>query len=396
MIWSAVLPDAARRMMRTAAGRRALHVMLLVGGLFVLGVLCGERAQAAEGVPSLRDVTGQVVDASPERRQGEPTGREPVVPQSLRSGQDSPAVRGPEAVVPVPGLRPVIEGVVRSVEARVVRPVEDGLVRPAESRLARPGSAETRLVRSAGTRLVRPAGTRLVRPVVDLAETVTDGLGTVAQAKVPPLEALTTPPGLTGPPSGLTAPPPGLPDPPSGLPGPPSGLSDLPGLPDLLAPTGLPGRTVPDAPSPQTLPSTTEPAAADASGASEDATVSAVVPDARSTGGAAASAPAAYGPASVASAARPAAHVAADRTVAASGATTPTPGPTPARRSPTGDPDGALGTGAGADHGTPRHGDAHAVTPHHRIPFRLVPGALVRADAPETRDRYRDVPVSPA
>ncbi|MGC9474272.1 hypothetical protein ACP4I1_08965 [Streptomyces sp. WG4] len=378
MIWSAVLPDAARRMMRTAAGRRALHVMLLVGGLFVLGVLCGERAQAAEGVPSLRDVAGQVVDASPERRRGEPTGREPVVPQSLRSGQDSPAVRGPEAVVPEPGLRPVIEGVVRSVEARVVRPVEDGLVRP----------AETRLVRPAETRLVRPAETRLVRPV-DLAETVTDGLGTVAQAKVPPLEALTTLPGLTDPPPRLT-------DPPSGLPDRPSGLSDLPGLPDLLAPIGLPGRTVPDAPSPQTLPSTTEPAAADASGASEDPTVSAGVPDARSTGGAAASATAVYGPASVASAARTAAHVAADRTVAASGATTPTPGPTPARRSPTGDPDGALGTGTGADHGTARHGDAHAVTPHHRIPFRLVPGALVCADAPETRDRYRDVPVSPA
>ncbi|MDN3252295.1 hypothetical protein [Streptomyces sp. MA25(2023)] len=383
MIWSAVLPDAARRMMRTAAGRRALHVMLLVGGLFVLGVLCGARAQAAEGVPSLRDVAGQVVDASPERRRGEPTGREPVVPRSLRSGQDSPAVRGPEAVVPEPGLRPVIEGVVRSVEARVVRPVEDGLVRPAESRLVRSGSAETRLV--------RPAETRLVRPVVDLAETVTDGLGTVAQAKVPPLEALTTLPGLT-------APPPRLTDPLSGLPDRPAGLSDLPGLPDLLAPTGLPGRTVPDAPSPQTLPSTTEPAAADASGASEDPTVSAAVPDARSTGGAAASATAVYGPASVASAARPAAQVAADRTVAASGATTPTPtpGPTPARRSPTGDPDGALGTGAGADHGTARHGDAHAVTPHHRIPFRLVPGALVCADAPETRDRYRDVPVSPA
>ncbi len=342
--------------MRTAAGRRALHVMLLVGGLFVLGVLCGERAQAAEGVPSLRDVTGQVVDASPERRRGEPTGREPVVPQSLRSGQDSPVVGGPEAVVPEPGLRPVIEGVVRSVEARVVRPAE--------------------------TRLVRPAETRLVRPVVDLAETVTDGLGAVAQAKVPPLEARTTPPGLTDPPPGLTDRP--------------SGLSDLPGLPDLPAPTVLPGRTASDPPSPQTLPSTTEPAAAGGSGASEDPTVSAAVPDARSTGGAAASATAAYGPASVASAAQPAAHVATDRTVAASGATTPTPGPTPARRSPTGDPDGALGTGAGADHGTPRHGDAHAVTPHHRIPFRLVPGALVRADAHETRDRYRDVPVSPA
>ncbi|MCF2436033.1 hypothetical protein LV779_23155 [Streptomyces thinghirensis] len=75
------------------------------------------------------------------------------------------------------------------------------------------------------------------------------------------------------------------------------------------------------------------------------------------------------------------------------------PAPTehaPVHRAPTGDPDGMLGAGAGADHGTPRHGDAHAVTPHHRIPFRLVPGAFARADAAETRDRYRDIPVSPA
>ncbi|MEU0222874.1 hypothetical protein ABZ177_00735 [Streptomyces sp. NPDC006284] len=71
-------------------------------------------------------------------------------------------------------------------------------------------------------------------------------------------------------------------------------------------------------------------------------------------------------------------------------------GQAPVRRAPTGDPDGTLGAGAGADHGTARHGDAHAVTPHHRIPFRLVPGALERADAAETRDRYRDIPVSPA
>lgn len=37
-------------MMRTAAGRRALQVVLLVGGLFALGLLCGEQAHAADGV----------------------------------------------------------------------------------------------------------------------------------------------------------------------------------------------------------------------------------------------------------------------------------------------------------------------------------------------------------
>ncbi|WP_224327195.1 hypothetical protein [Streptomyces olivaceus] len=61
-----------------------------------------------------------------------------------------------------------------------------------------------------------------------------------------------------------------------------------------------------------------------------------------------------------------------------------------------GDPDGSLGTASGADHGVPRHGDAHAVTPYHRIPLRLVAAVLVRADEGGTRDPYRDVPVSPA
>ncbi|MFH8767945.1 MULTISPECIES: hypothetical protein [unclassified Streptomyces] len=38
-------------MLRTAAGRRALQLALLVGGLFLLGFLCGEQAQAAERTP---------------------------------------------------------------------------------------------------------------------------------------------------------------------------------------------------------------------------------------------------------------------------------------------------------------------------------------------------------
>ncbi|MFE1313594.1 hypothetical protein [Streptomyces sp. NPDC058755] len=41
----------AVRVLRTAAGRRALQLALLVGGLFLLGFLCGEQAQAAERTP---------------------------------------------------------------------------------------------------------------------------------------------------------------------------------------------------------------------------------------------------------------------------------------------------------------------------------------------------------
>ncbi|MGW2821615.1 hypothetical protein ACWC24_11500 [Streptomyces sp. NPDC001443] len=52
MIWPAVLSGAALRVVRTAAGRRALQSVLLAGGLFALGLLCGERAHAPEGTPS--------------------------------------------------------------------------------------------------------------------------------------------------------------------------------------------------------------------------------------------------------------------------------------------------------------------------------------------------------
>ncbi|MCF1600154.1 hypothetical protein L0P92_42415, partial [Streptomyces muensis] len=43
-------PAAALRVLRIAAGRRALELVLLVGGLFVIGLLCGGQASAADGV----------------------------------------------------------------------------------------------------------------------------------------------------------------------------------------------------------------------------------------------------------------------------------------------------------------------------------------------------------
>ncbi|MFJ3619053.1 hypothetical protein ACIPSH_12985 [Streptomyces iakyrus] len=50
MSWSAALPGAALRTLRTAAGRRALQVALLVGGLLVIGLVWGEQAHAENGV----------------------------------------------------------------------------------------------------------------------------------------------------------------------------------------------------------------------------------------------------------------------------------------------------------------------------------------------------------
>ncbi|MFC8200947.1 hypothetical protein ACFUTV_36965 [Streptomyces sp. NPDC057298] len=92
-------------MTRTAAGRRALHVALLVGGLFVLGLLCGEQARAADGVAQDSTPVGLFRSA---------------VPDSEPSTVTSPNADEVQRVV-----RPVTERLVRPVTEHVVRPVED-------------------------------------------------------------------------------------------------------------------------------------------------------------------------------------------------------------------------------------------------------------------------------
>ncbi|MFJ6084078.1 hypothetical protein ACIQI8_22005 [Streptomyces sp. NPDC092369] len=64
MNWPAALPGAALRVLRTAVGRRALQVALLVGGLFAVGLLCGEQAQAADGVTSGSSARSSTVSSS--------------------------------------------------------------------------------------------------------------------------------------------------------------------------------------------------------------------------------------------------------------------------------------------------------------------------------------------
>ncbi|MFD6194225.1 hypothetical protein [Streptomyces sp. NPDC060275] len=325
MISSAVLPGAALRVLRTAAGRRALHVALLAGGLFLLGLLCGGRAQAADGAtgPS-KDTVGRILDLPARAQAGLDAGSVP----------DAVAVSGGRPGAVLPGLRPVSEKAVRAVRDRVARPV---------------GAA---------------------------VETVTEeveGAEAVLRTEVPPLRVL---PGLSGL-SDLTD---------------ASGLADRSGLTDSSDPSGAvqglsdgSGRSSSAVPDPRAEPA---PAVADASGGeaapSDDTTGSRAVEGAgspvRVVG---------YGPEADAAAA-PAPPA---RTHPAGTAHTEYP---PARPAPTGDPDGALGTASGADQGTPRHGEARAVTPLHRITFRLVPGIAERAHAAGVREAYRAIPVSPA
>ncbi|WP_425245761.1 hypothetical protein [Streptomyces sp. NEAU-NA10] len=202
-----------------------------------------------------------------------------------------------------------------------------------------------------------PVGDKVVRSAGELVEAVTEELAE-AQVAVPPASSL-----------------PSLPKPPSSL-----SLPALPGLPD-----------VPSLPSPPVLPGDQPARTLPALVASVPQAGSAVTPSSDRHGPAGPAVPmSSYGPWGAGR--QTGAGVAADgvghRAVAQVRQA-------PAHRAPAGDPDGVLGNAPVVDSGTSRHGDAHAVTPYHRVPLSLVPGSGVRTDAAETQDRYRDIPVFP-
>ncbi|MFD3576167.1 hypothetical protein [Streptomyces sp. NPDC058644] len=140
-----VLPDAAVRMPRAVAGRRALQVVLLLAGLLALGLLCGERAHAVDGAPA--------------------PARERVT-------------------------EPVRERVTQPVRERVVEPVRDAEVEPVRDAAVEP-------VADAAEPVVRSAR-GVVRPIVDGATGVLEG---APQRVVPEAPDLPGTPGVPGLPS---------------------------------------------------------------------------------------------------------------------------------------------------------------------------------------------------
>ncbi|MFE0962166.1 hypothetical protein [Streptomyces fungicidicus] len=306
MTWPAALPGAALRAMRTAAGWRAVRLALLVGAVFALGVLCGERAQAADGGP--------------------------VGGTSSALASPVPSVTGASPLGAVTAPRPDVAGPLRPSTGTVVRSVREGVV----------------------------------RPVGELVDAVTAPLGEAAPGQLP-----------------------GTPD-----------LPDLPGLPDLPVPEesgplpevpvlpDVPERTLPD---PDT--SAPRPGAPKAPSSGRDARHAQEAPgEPKAPDRPVASAgPVLHGPAPVRStdsAHGEYGHRTAQDAVRA--------GPAPAPDAPADQPDGSGGNRPAVDHGKQRHGDAYAVTAHHRPPLGLLPGTTVPAEAAGTRDPYRDVPVSPA
>ncbi|MEE1833856.1 hypothetical protein [Streptomyces sp. SP17KL33] len=174
---------AVLRVARGAAGCRPVRVALLVGGLFVLGVLCGERASAADGAPTSPPLLTTVTQH---------------VTQQVTQHVARPATERAARPVSEQAARPVTE--VTEVAESVVRPVTESVVEPvAES-------------------VVVPVTEGVVVPVGDLVESVTEGLGGVT-SQLPPVS---------------------LPS----LPGVP-GLPEVPELPELPGGTTLPVESLP-------------------------------------------------------------------------------------------------------------------------------------------------------
>ncbi|MER6071922.1 hypothetical protein ABT187_24345 [Streptomyces sp. NPDC001817] len=121
MTFPAALLGTTVRVLRTAAGRRALQLALLVGGLFALGFLCGEQAHAADGTP----VPAQAASAAPPVLAAPPVSAAPAV-QTVRTATERAAAQvhsaGEQAVAPV---RDVLSTVSRTVGTAVVQAVVD-------------------------------------------------------------------------------------------------------------------------------------------------------------------------------------------------------------------------------------------------------------------------------
>lgn len=338
------------RVLRVAVGRRALQVGLLVGGLLVLGFLCGEQAQAADGIGALpgNAVTGLVKPAAktgivgagaddPATALGASAAADTGVGPVARTRVGPAKGRALKPVVPVPGTAEPDDRRSGTSSARV--PDLDTVTDTLTGALAQP--ADGRVLRPVTEDLVGAVGDQVVRPVGDLVETVTTGLvetvGISPSASLPELPTL-----------------PSFPQSPS--------WPTLPGVPIQTLPVPAPVTSVPGGHALMTS-------------ADEEGPV----------GGGAVYGPRFAGGDTVIKAVT---HDSAHRATSSAA-------PAPGHQAPSNVPGGALGGKSAVDNGSSRHGDAHAVTLIHRALSRLVPGAAADVDTAGTRDRHRDIPVFP-
>ncbi|MFH8464293.1 hypothetical protein [Streptomyces sp. NPDC017991] len=333
-------------MTRGAAGRRALRVVLLVGGLFVLGLLCGERAHAADGVGPAKKPAELVrsVTSSAER---------------LTAGTPR---KGTGEQSPDPDSRPLTDEV-------------QGVARPATEKAL----VTEHVVRPVTELVIPPVTEHVVQPVGDLVDQITDGIADEVADEIVD--------GMGGRVVERPAPPQWWPSVPQ--------LPTLPGVPGLPESPVLPLPAVPG----QTLPtgSAAEPQQPGrASGRPGGASDQQQAAEKQSSGESGESGATVYGPrfagglAAAGDGVRPQKHAGSARTTQVTGAVQ-----APVHQVPDGGPTGALAHHSAVDNGSPRHGDAQAVTLDERARPTLVPGAAADVTAAGPRDRHRDIPAFP-
>ncbi|MGW0284678.1 hypothetical protein ACWDXT_16385 [Streptomyces sp. NPDC003236] len=348
----------AVRTLRTAAGRRALQLALLLGGLLALGFLCGEQAHAAEGTPAvpvssaqprtghenattaeaptIKALTIKALTIKAATTEAEATGTTTAKASSVTAttrtvtatakSVTAPATEAGSVVAPDAEAAPVAERAVTS-----VRGVTDG-------------TAVERAVTSVGA-----VTERVVAPVRTVVRETAGTLDTARATALPGSSSLPVP--------------------------------QLPGISDRL-----PVQQPPAPVTPEPRPDRHGGMAPAAGQAERPGAESAKDPGHRAAAPARPSA-VTYGPDAGPAAAQAPAHIPTRSATAAAGA--------PAQRpAPPADPDGALGKQA-TDGTASRHGDAHAIALDGRAPLRLLPGTTARVDAPGTRERHRDIPLFP-
>ncbi|MFI2116978.1 hypothetical protein ACH489_21145 [Streptomyces rubiginosohelvolus] len=178
---------------RGTTGRRAVQVVLFLGGLLALGLLAGGRAEAQER-PEPGGLTASVADVVPEDAVRESVVRESTVPEDLARAAVEPPVRrvADKGVEPLADqvVDPVADQVVEPVEAPPVEPVADQAAQPAQARLAqhRPAQPETARKATAALSASAEPATEPVDSVAPVVEGAGDAVDRIA-GEVRPLVA---------------------------------------------------------------------------------------------------------------------------------------------------------------------------------------------------------------
>ncbi|MFI5478554.1 hypothetical protein ACIBAB_05475 [Streptomyces rubiginosohelvolus] len=170
---------------RGTAGRRAVQVVLFLGGLLALGLLAGGRAEAQDS-PEPGGLTASLADAVPQDAVRESAVREGAVPEDL----DRTAVEPPVRRVADKGVDPVADQVVEPVTAPAVEPVADRAAqhRPVQDRATQHRPAQPATVRKATAALSAEPATEPVDSVAPVVGGAGDAVDRIAE-EVRPLVA---------------------------------------------------------------------------------------------------------------------------------------------------------------------------------------------------------------